>query len=204
MAARRAQAGRAGDGKVLVVCATGASGAILARRFLRHLSAHPGVGRVHFVPSASFKLVARREAGLTLPALLKGLSRPGLVRVHEETELDASIASGSYPVDGTVVVPASMATLGALAAGAGRNLCHRAAEVALKEGRPLVLVPRETPLSLIHLRNLVTLKEAGAVIAPFIPAFYQKPSSLEELMDHFFMRVLDHLGLPSDLSRRWA
>jgi 4-hydroxy-3-polyprenylbenzoate decarboxylase len=204
MAVRRRKATERAGGKVIVVCATGASGAALAKRFLGHLSAHPGVGRIHFVPSTSFKLVARRESGTTVAAMLRGLERPEVVRVHEEAELDAPIASGSYPVDGTVVIPASMATLGALAAGAGRNLVHRAAEVALKEGRPLVLVPRETPLSLIHLRNLVTLKEAGAVVAPFIPAFYQKPSGIEELMDHFFMRVLDQLGLPSDLSRRWA
>jgi len=203
MAAARADRRTKPGGKVIVVCATGASGAALAQRFLVHLIAHPQVGLVHFVPSESFKLVARREQGLRVETFLKGLPRTGSLRLHRESELDASIASGSYPVDGTVVIPASMATLGALASGAGRNLCHRAAEVALKEGRPLLLVPRETPLSLIHLRNLVTLKEAGAIVAPFIPAFYQRPASVEDLMDHFFMRLLDHLGLPSDLSTRW-
>lgn len=193
-----------GAGKTLVVAATGASGALLARRFLGHLLAHPEVARVHFVASEAFKLVALREEDLTFDALLDGLPRGGALSVHDEKELDASIASGSYPVHGTVVIPASMSTVGALASGAGRNLCHRAAEVALKEGRPLILVPRETPLSLIHLRNLVTLKEAGATVAPFIPAFYQRPASVEELVDHFFMRLLDHLGLDSGLSTRWA
>jgi 4-hydroxy-3-polyprenylbenzoate decarboxylase len=187
----------------LVVCATGASGARLAQRFLLHLAAHPSVAEVHFVASEAFKLVASREEGLSFGDFLKGLPEKRKVTVYSEDQLDAGIASGSFLVGGTVVLPASMSTVGALAAGAGRNLVHRAGEVALKEGRPLILVPRETPLSLIHLRNLVTLKEAGAVIAPFVPAFYQGPRTVEDLMDHFFLRLFDHLGLPTALSSRW-
>jgi 4-hydroxy-3-polyprenylbenzoate decarboxylase len=187
----------------VVVCCTGASGARLARRFLLQLLKIESVARVHLVASEAFKLVALREEGLTLDALLKGLPRRRALTAYAESQLDASIASGSFPVQATVVMPASMSTIGALAAGAGRNLCHRAAEVALKEGRPLILVPRETPLSLIHLRNLVTLKEAGAVVAPFIPAFYQKPVSIDDLMDHFIMRLFDHLGLHASISPRW-
>lgn len=139
-----------------------------------------------------------------MEAALKALPNRAKLEVYGEGQLDASIASGSFPVDGTIVIPASMSTVGTLASGAGRNLCHRCAEVALKEERRLILVPRETPLSLIHLRALTTLKEAGATIAPFIPAFYQRPATLEDLMDHFIMRLFDHLGLPSRLSRRWA
>ncbi len=192
------------SGKTLVVAATGASGARLGLRFLRHVLGHTGVARVHFVASEAYRLVLRREEGLDLEAALRDLPHRKKLAVYADTQLDAPIASGSFPVDGTVVIPASMSTVGTLAAGSGRNLCHRAAEVALKEGRTLIVVPRETPLSLIHLRALVTLKEAGATVAPFIPAFYQWPATIEDLMDHFFMRLLDHLGLDSSLSTRWT
>ncbi|OYV99759.1 MAG: hypothetical protein B7X11_05070 [Acidobacteria bacterium 37-65-4] len=153
--------------------------------------------------SDAFKLVLLREEGQDMDAALTALPNRAKLAVYAESQLDACVASGSFPVDGTVVIPASMSAVGTLAAGAGRSLCHRVAEVALKEGRPLILVPRETPLSLIHLRALTTLKEAGATIAPFIPAFYQKPATLEDLMDHFIMRLFDHLGLDSSLSSRW-
>ncbi|MGA9751983.1 MAG: UbiX family flavin prenyltransferase [Acidobacteriota bacterium] len=192
------------SGRTLVVAATGASGARLAVRFLGHLLAHPGVGAVHFVGSHAFALVAAREEGRKLPEMLKGLPGREKLHLYQEEQLDACVSSGSFPVDGTVIIPASMSTVGAVASGAGRTLCHRVAEVALKERRPLILVPRETPLSLIHLRNLATLAEAGALVAPFIPAFYQRPGSVEALMDHFFMRLFDHLGLPSALSTRWS
>ena len=191
------------DGRTFAVAATGASGACLALRFLRHLLAHEGVASVHLVASEAFKLVLLREENQRLESALKALPKQSKLMVYAESQLDACVASGSFPVEGTVVIPASMSTVGTLAAGAGRNLCHRIAEVALKEGRPLILVPRETPLSLIHLRALTTLKEAGATIAPFIPAFYQKPATLEDLMDHFIMRLFDHLGLDSRLSSRW-
>ena len=191
------------DGRTFAVAATGASGACLALRFLRHLLAHEGVASVHLVASEAFKLVLLREENQRLESALKALPKQSKLLVYAESQLDACVASGSFPVEGTVVIPASMSTVGTLAAGAGRNLCHRIAEVALKEGRPLILVPRETPLSLIHLRALTTLKEAGATIAPFIPAFYQKPATLEDLMDHFIMRLFDHLGLESSLSSRW-
>ncbi len=191
-------------GKRLVVAATGASGARLATRFLTHLLDRPDLFELHFVASDGFKLVALKEEGADFKTLCKSLPGHAGLRIYDERALDACVSSGSYPVDGTVIIPASLSTVGAIASGAGRNLCHRVAEVALKEGRPLLVVPRETPLSLIHLKNLTRLKEAGAVIAPFIPAFYQKPVTLEDLMDHFFMRLLDHLGMPSTLSRRWS
>jgi 4-hydroxy-3-polyprenylbenzoate decarboxylase len=191
-------------GKTITACLTGASGARLGDRFLRHLLEHTQVARVHLVCSEAFKLVLLREEGLEFSSFIEALPHREKLHLHPETELDAPVSSGSYPVDGTVIIPASMATVGTLAAGAGRNLVHRVGEVALKEGRLLLLVPRETPLSLIHLRNLTTLKEAGAEIHPFMPAFYQGPSDLEGLMDHFLMRVLDHLGLESSISNRWS
>jgi 4-hydroxy-3-polyprenylbenzoate decarboxylase len=191
-------------GKKLVIAATGASGARMTARFVTHLLQRSDVLELHFIASDGFKLVALKEEGCGFETLCEGLpDHPGL-RIYDERALDACVSSGSFPVDGTVIIPASLATVGAIASGAGRNLCHRVAEVALKEGRPLLVVPRETPLSLIHLQNLTRLREAGAVIAPFIPAFYQKPATIEDLMDHFFMRLFDHMGLPSTLSARWS
>jgi 4-hydroxy-3-polyprenylbenzoate decarboxylase len=190
--------------KTIVLCATGASGARLATRFLGHLLRHPRVGTVHFVPSRAFELVLREEEGVDLESILVALPRKRALTLHAEDDLAAPVASGSFPADATVVLPASMATVGAVASGAGRDLIHRACDVALKEGRPLLVVPRETPLSLVHLRNLVTLKEAGATVAPFMPAFYQGPASVEALMDHFLMRLFDLVGLESTLSKRWG
>lgn len=193
-----------GPGKVLVVASSGASGARLALRFLDHLLAHPGVRKVHFIPSRAFSLVLDREEGRSLEQCLDPTGTAGRLFLHREEDLDAPVASGSYPCDGTVLIPASMATVGAVASGAGRNLLHRAAEVALKERRTLIVVPRETPLSVIHLRNLAALAEAGAVVAPFVPAFYQNPRSVEDLMDHFLMRIFDQLGLETRLAGRWG
>ncbi len=204
MRVRDDEKGAGGPGKVLVVASSGASGARLALRFLDHLLAHPGVRRVHFLPSRAFSLVLGREEGRSLEQCLDPAGTAGRLLLHREEDLDAPVASGSYPSDGTVLIPASMATVGAVASGAGRNLLHRAAEVALKERRTLIVVPRETPLSVIHLRNLATLAEAGAVVAPFVPAFYQGPRSVEDLMDHFLMRIFDHLGLETRLAGRWG
>jgi 4-hydroxy-3-polyprenylbenzoate decarboxylase len=129
----------------------------------------------------------------------------GTVSLHSATDVAAPIASGSYPVDGMAIVPCSMATVGALASGAGRNLLHRAADVALKERRPLVLVPRETPLSVIHLRNLTALAEAGAVVLPPEPAFYLRPQSVDELVEALAQRILRSLGVVDELDppHRW-
>jgi len=119
----------------------------------------------------------------------------GDVTVHRPQDVAAPISSGSYPVRGMLIVPCSMATLGALASGAGTNLLHRAADVTLKEKRRLVVVPRETPLSLIHLRNLTTLAEAGAVILPPDPAFYLRPDSVEAIVDALAERILYAVGV---------
>ncbi len=130
----------------------------------------------------------------------------GPVTVHRPDDVAAPISSGSYPVRGMAIVPCSVATLGSIATGGGRNLLHRAADVTLKEKRPCVLVPRETPLSLIHLRNMTTLAEAGAVILPPVPAFYLKPADIEELLEALAQRILQSLGVLDEIdpAYRWA
>ena len=130
----------------------------------------------------------------------------GEVTVHRPQDVAAPISSGSYPVRGMLIVPCSMATVGALASGAGTNLLHRAADVTLKERRRLVIVPREAPLSIIHLRNLVTLAEAGATVLPPVPAFYLRPSSIADIVAALADRMLHALGViesPAD-EHRWA
>ncbi|MCX5894109.1 MAG: UbiX family flavin prenyltransferase, partial [Deltaproteobacteria bacterium] len=116
----------------------------------------------------------------------------------------APMASGSFRARAMVIIPCSMGSMGAIAQGAGRNLIHRAGEVFLKERRPLILVVRETPLSLIHLKNLVRVAEAGATVMPACPGFYHRPASLEELARQFAGRILDHLGLEHQLGPRWG
>jgi 4-hydroxy-3-polyprenylbenzoate decarboxylase len=128
---------------------------------------------------------------------------PETFRLLDEGALGSGPASGSFLLDATVVVPASVSTIGHLATGVVTNLIHRAGAVALKEWRPLVLVPRETPLSLIDLRNLTTLAEAGAVILPAMPGFYHRPQTLEALVDQLVGKILDRLGVEHNLSPRW-
>ncbi len=127
----------------------------------------------------------------------------GSLVCHRWQDVGASIASGSYPTQGMLVIPCSMGTVAKLAAGLSSDLLERAADVQLKEGRRLVVVPRETPLSLIHLRNLTTLAEAGARIVPAIPAWYHQPRTLLDLVDFVVVKALDQFGIDSDLIRRW-
>jgi 4-hydroxy-3-polyprenylbenzoate decarboxylase len=126
------------------------------------------------------------------------------VTVHDWRDLAAPVASGSFPVRAMVVVPCSMGTIGRLAAGLSGNLIERAADVSLKEGRPLVLVPRETPLGQIHLRNLLELSRAGAIILPAMPGFYHRPRTVEEVADHVVLKIMDRLGLPCERVKRWG
>ncbi len=189
--------------KEIVVCSSGASCARLSGRFLARLLSSKEVQRVHFTASEAFQLVFEQEESKKLRAFLDALPNRSKLAVYGETELRAPVASGSYPVAGTVVIPASASTVGAVASGSGQKLGHRCAEVALKEGRPLLVVVRETPMSLVLLRNLVTLREAGALIIPFIPSCYHRPETLDDVADHFIMRLFDHLGLTSDFGNRW-
>ena len=194
--------------KTITVAITGASGAIYAQRLVGQLERSAEVGRVHLVVSAPGRRVLAEELDLTGSgeALVEGLAgRPSeKIELLPASDIGASIASGSYRVDGMIVVPCSVSTIGALASGAVTNLVHRAADVTLKEGRPLVLVPRETPLHAIHLENLLRLRNAGAMIVPATPGFYHRPRTIEELVDHFVFRLMDHLGLDHDRSTVWT
>ena len=186
----------------ILVGISGASGMPLALRLLEHLAAMPEVD-LSCVVSAGAAAVLAAECGLS-PAALTRHAR----HIYAADDLGAGPASGSWWHGGDgpaamLLVPCSMGTLGALASGATRNLVQRAADVALKEGLRLVLVPRESPLSAIHLRNMLTLREAGAVIMPFCPGFYLRPASLEALLDNFCGRIFDQAGLAHRFGR-WA
>ena len=196
----------------LTVAITGASGSIYAHRTLLQLVASGAVERINLIMSESARTVARVELGVDLGEAVDsarvnewlGLSADSkLVRPHRLDNLAATPASGSHVQAGMVVVPCSMGTLGAIASGAGTNLIHRAADVTLKEGRKLVLVPRETPLSAIHLENMLKLAHAGARILPASPAFYHRPRTIEEMVDHLVFRVLDQFGVPHSQATRW-
>ena len=182
----------------LVVAVTGASGMLYARELFVFLNRCPDL-EVHAVVSEAGKQVLQLELGLDMQELVG----PG-VMVHHSKDFAAPLASGSFQMRGMVVIPCTMGTLGAIAQGQSRNLIHRAAEVTLKERRPLILVVRETPLSLVHLRNLLAAAEAGATIFPAMPGFYQRPQSLAEMARNFVGRILDHLGLVHELTTRWG
>jgi 4-hydroxy-3-polyprenylbenzoate decarboxylase len=194
--------------KTITVAITGASGAVYAQRLLAELEHSAEVGRVHLVVSSPGRRVLAEELDLSGSgdALVEGLvGRPSeKIELLPATDVGASIASGSYRVDAMIVVPCSVSTVGALASGAVTNLVHRAADVTLKEGRPLVLVPRETPLHAIHLENLLRLRNAGAMIVPATPGFYHRPRTIDELVAHFVFRLMDHLGLDHDRSTAWT
>ncbi|MBX6394508.1 MAG: UbiX family flavin prenyltransferase [Alicyclobacillaceae bacterium] len=196
------------DGRPVVVGMTGASGAIYAIRLLQEL-----VRRncpVHLLLSAAAWDVVRQELGWRVepwdyPSLL---SQAGVdirqVKWHGPGDYSAPVASGSYLTRAMVIVPCSMGTLSAVASGSSDNLLERAADTHLKEGRPLLLVPRETPLHLIHLENMVRVARAGAKIVPAMPGFYHQPKSVEDLVDFIVGKILDQLQIPHDLFRRWG
>jgi flavin prenyltransferase len=194
----------------LVVAITGASGFPYAVRLLDVLLR---AGRtVHLVISPAGVEVAKHELGLAIDlarfdaAALFGPEVPDLARLryHHYRDFTAGIASGSFRTAGMAVCPCSMGTVAAIAHGVSENLIHRAADVHLKERRKLVLVPRETPLGLIQLRNLATAAEAGAVILPAMPGFYTRPRSVEDMVDFVVGRVCDQLGVEHHLLRRWG
>jgi flavin prenyltransferase len=195
----------------LTVAITGASGSIYAHRTLIHLAASGAVERINLIMSQSAQTVARVELGADLREAddkrineWLGLAPDSrLVRLHRLDNLAATPASGSHIQAGMIIVPCSMGTLGAIASGAGANLIHRAADVTLKEGRRLVIVPRETPLNAIHLENMLRLAHAGARILPACPGFYHRPDSILSLVDHLVFRILDQFGVPHSQATRW-
>ncbi|MGD0911298.1 MAG: UbiX family flavin prenyltransferase [Terracidiphilus sp.] len=194
------------DGVRLTLAMTGASGAILAREALRALEADNRVERVHFVASENSLRVLAEELGVSgrtnLVEKLLG-AKPQKTIQHSDADIGAAIASGSHPSDGMIVLPCSMGTLAKIALGLADSLITRAADVTLKERRPLILCVRETPFNRIHLRNMTLAAEAGATIFPCIPAFYNRPTDSDEMARQFAYRVLAHFGLPQKGAYVW-
>ena len=178
----------------MIVAITGASGTLYAQRLLDHLDTRQH--EVHVLLSHYAQAVIAEE----LPG---GLRLPEGARQHELKSMNAPFASGSNPFDAMVVIPCSMGILGRIAHGTSDDLLLRAADVMLKERRKLILVPRETPLNLVHVRNFELLLQAGALLLPANPSFYSRPASVIEVVDTIVARVLDHLGLPHALGVRW-
>ena len=198
----------AGMGKIIVLGVTGASGAVFARRAIQMLEADRRVGKIHLVVSGSGLKVLREELevevskSVAVAATLAGGPAPKTEYLLD-SDIGASIASGSYPVDGMLVMPCSTGCLAQIANGISSTLIERAADVCLKEGRKLILAVRDTPLSRVHLKNLLAAQEAGAVIFPIMPAFYHRPASIEDLVTQFTCRVLAHLGLEQKHQFKW-
>lgn len=195
------------SGKTLTVALTGASGAVLARELLLLLEKDARVERVHFIASESSLRVLAEELAVSgrndLVAKLLGQTSVKIVQ-HAPSDIAAPIASGSYPCNGMIVLPCSMGTLGAIANGLAHNLIARAADVCLKERRPLILCVRETPFNKIHLRNMQLAADAGATIFPVIPIFYNHPVDTLAMAQQYVCRVLTHLGLPQDSAYQWS
>ena len=201
----------------LTVATTGASGAIFLRQFLQAVERDRRIHNVNFIASDSALRVMAEELGLRGRSNLVGqilgtsFGNPGRssssnsrkIRLQSNDDIGANVASGSYPADAMVVIPCSVGTLARIAHGDASHLIERAADVTLKEKRPLVLCVRETPLNKIHIRNMYRAADAGATVFPLIPAFYYRPASLDEMAREFAYRVLAHLGLPQPHAFRW-
>lgn len=196
----------------LTVAITGASGTIYAHRTLQLLAASGAVETINLVMSTTAATVAQVEMGVNLkePTAEKfnewlGLdANSKLIRFWRLDNLAAKPSSGSNKQAGMIIVPCSMGTLGAIASGAGTNLIHRAADVCLKEGRKLVLVPRETPYNAIHLENMLRLTHAGARMLPASPGFYHKPKTIDDLVEHLCFRILDQFDIPHSKKSQWT
>ena len=195
--------------KRIIVGITGASGAILGERLIRHLLA--GGHEVHAVISQSGAKVFEEELGVKLgsgfaelrASFLKHFKSHARLKVAAADDFGAKISSGSAKIDAIVIAPCSLSTVAAIAHGVTLNLIHRVAGVSIKEKRPLILVPRESPLSPIHLKNLLTLSEIGVHIVPATTAFYHRPKTVEEMVDFTLGRVLDLLKIDHKLFKRW-
>ena len=197
--------------RTITLAFTGASGLPYGLRLLEYLlAAH---ARVYLLYSPAAQIVARQELELTFPTQPAAAAayfaerygaQPGQLSVFGREDWFSPVASGSNPADAMAICPCSMGTLGALASGLADNLIERAADVMLKERRPLLLVPRETPLSAIHLENMLKLARAGAVILPPAPGFYGRPQTIGDLVDFIVARILDQLGVEHSLGPRWG
>lgn len=192
--------------QVITVAVTGASGSLFARELLLVLERDARVKTVNLIVSDNALRVMAEELGLTgrsnLVTRLLG-KKSGKIQQQNNADIGANVASGSYPTDAMIVIPCSMGTLARIAQGLAMQLIERAADVCLKEKRPLVLCVRETPLNKIHIRNMYRAADAGATIFPLIPAFYNKPASLQAMARQFACRVLAHIGLPQSDAYHW-
>ncbi len=190
----------------LTVATTGASGSLFLKHFLLAVMRDPRIKTVNFIASDSALRVLAEELGLKGRSNLMQqlLGKPsGKIQQQSNRDIGANVASGSYPAEAMVVIPCSVGTLSRIANGDASHLIERAADVSLKEKRPLVLCVRETPLNKIHIRNMYRASDAGATIFPLIPAFYNRPTSFEALAREFAYRVLAHIGLPQPNAYRW-
>jgi len=181
---------------------TGASGAPYAVRLLRAFN-ETGTPLRLIVSTYGWRLLAEETGIGSLDELKAATGDWSRVELYDALDRGATPASGSAPSRGMVICPCSMGTLASIAAGTSRNLVERAADVALKERRPLILVPRETPLSLVHLENMTRLTRAGAVVMPAAPGFYHRPETIDDLVDFVVARILDHLDIEHAVGRRW-
>jgi flavin prenyltransferase len=193
----------------LTVATTGASGSLFLRHFLLAVERDQRVQTVNFIASDSALRVMAEELGLrgrsNLVGRVLGHSKPSSRKIHQQSNADigANVASGSYPADAMVIIPCSVGTLGRIANGIASHLIERAADVCLKEKRPLVLCVRETPLNKIHIRNMYRAADAGATVFPLIPALYNRPTNLDAMAREFACRVLAHIGLPQPDAYHW-
>ena len=192
----------------LTIASTGASGAIFLRHLLRAAARDARIRTVNFIASDSALRVMAEELGITgranLVSQVLGSKSPSpKIHLQSNADIGANVASGSYPADAMIVLPCSVGTLARIANGVASQLIERAADVCLKEKRPLMLCVRETPLNKIHIRNLYRAADAGATIFPLIPAYYFLPASLDQLAQEFANRVLAHLGLEQPGAFRW-
>jgi len=190
----------------LTVATTGASGSLFLKHLLLAVERDPRVHTVNFIASDSALRVMAEELHLRGRSnLISQIIGKSARKIHQQANADigANVASGSYPADAMVVIPCSVGTLARIANGIAAQLIERAADVCLKEKRPLVLCVRETPLNKIHIRNMYRAADAGATIFPLIPAFYNRPASLDVMGHQFACRVLVHIGLPQPEAYRW-
>lgn len=190
----------------LTVATTGASGSVFLKQLLLILESDTRVKTVNFIASDSALRVMADELAIEGRSdLLRQIigTIPNKIQQQANTDIGANVASGSYPSDAMVVIPCSVGTLGRIANGTASRLIERAADVTLKERRPLVLCVRESPLNKIHIRNMSLAADAGAIIFPLIPTFYNLPSSIDDMAREFANRVLAHIGLAQDTAYRW-
>ncbi len=196
----------------LTLAITGASGTIYAHRTLQLLAKSGVVSTINLIMSGTAAIVAQVEMGANLKSATAetindwlGLPTDSkIIRFWRLDNFAAKPSSGSYKQAGMIIVPCSMGTIGSIASGAGTNLVHRAADVTLKEGRRLVIVPRETPYNSIHLENMLKLSQAGARILPASPGFYHRPQTIDELVNHLCCRILDQFDIPHDKKTQWT